>query len=247
MQAAAAPLMAGAPPGVNNTLFVNNISEKIKKKEIQSGLLGVFGQFGAILAVHVNRHWSSRGQAWIVFKDLGAASAAITKMQGFPFFDKQLRIQFANARSDKSLKAEGTFDEAAAMQRSRKRQAELRAEKKGDHKKAKKQSEKDKAAAREAANMQIAPAAVTPAPDNTPAQPNNILFVENLPNECNEFMLSMLFQQFGGFREVRLVPGKPGIGFVEFENEMQSTIACNSLQNFRITPSNLMQISFARK
>ena len=36
--------------------------------------------------------------------------------------------------------------------------------------------------------------------DNAP--PNQILFLTNLPTETNEMMLSMLFNQFPGFKEV---------------------------------------------
>ena len=36
--------------------------------------------------------------------------------------------------------------------------------------------------------------------DNAP--PNQILFLTNLPSETNEMMLSMLFNQFPGFKEV---------------------------------------------
>ena len=45
--------------------------------------------------------------------------------------------------------------------------------------------------------------------------PNKILFVQNLPETSNEAMLGMLFQQFPGFREVRMVEARPGIAFVE--------------------------------
>ena len=48
-------------------------------------------------------------------------------------------------------------------------------------------------------------------------------------------------------KEVRLVPGKSGIAFVEFESEVQSGVAMGGLQNFKITPQNLMQISFAKR
>ncbi|XP_021571130.1 U2 small nuclear ribonucleoprotein B''-like [Carlito syrichta] len=48
--------------------------------------------------------------------------------------------------------------------------------------------------------------------------PNYILFLNNLPEETNAMMLSMLFNQFPGFKEVRLVPRRYGIAFVEFEN-----------------------------
>ena len=79
------------------------------------------------------------------------------------------------------------------------------------------------------------------------APPNQILFLTNLPTETNEMMLSMLFNQFPGFKEVRLVPGRHDIAFVEFENEMQSAAARDALQGFKITPTTAMKISFAKK
>lgn len=65
--------------------------------------------------------------------------------------------------------------------------------------------------------------------------------------ETTEMMLSMLFNQFPGFKEVRLVPGRSDIAFVEFENEVQSGTAKDALQGFRITPSNAMRITYAKK
>ena len=79
------------------------------------------------------------------------------------------------------------------------------------------------------------------------AGPNPVLFLENLPEGSSEMMLSMLFQQFPGFKEVRLVPALPGIAFVEFENEVQSGVAMNGLQSFKITPTNLMKITYAKR
>ena len=79
------------------------------------------------------------------------------------------------------------------------------------------------------------------------APPNQILFLTNLPEETNEMMLSMLFNQFPGFKEVRLVPGRHDIAFVEFENEAQAASARDALQGFKITPTKSMKISFAKK
>ena len=79
------------------------------------------------------------------------------------------------------------------------------------------------------------------------AAPNKLLFVQNLPAEASELMVSMLFQQFPGYKEVRLVPGKAGIAFVEFEQEAQSGVAMAGLQEFKITPQNLMKISYAKR
>lgn len=53
--------------------------------------------------------------------------------------------------------------------------------------------------------------------------------------------------QFPGFKEVRLVPGRHDIAFVEFENETQSAQARDALQGFKITPTTAMKISFAKK
>lgn len=57
----------------------------------------------------------------------------------------------------------------------------------------------------------------------------------------------MYFFRFPGFKEVRLVPNRHDIAFVEFENELQSASAKDALQGFKITPTHAMKISFAKK
>ena len=42
--------------------------------------------------------------------------------------------------------------------------------------------------------------------------PNAILFVQHLPPGTTEQMIIAMFQQFPGYKEVRLVPGKTDIG-----------------------------------
>ena len=49
--------------------------------------------------------------------------------------------------------------------------------------------------------------------------PNKILFVQNLPDEYDVEALTSVFGRFDGFREVRLVPGRRGIAFVEYDGE----------------------------
>lgn len=77
--------------------------------------------------------------------------------------------------------------------------------------------------------------------------PNNILFIQNLPHETTSMMLQVLFEQYPGFREVRMIEAKPGIAFVEFEDDVQSSMAMQALQGFKITPQNPMSITFAKK
>lgn len=49
-----------------------------------------------------------------------------------------------------------------------------------------------------------------------------------------------------GFKEVRMVEARPGIAFVELENDMQASVAMTGLQSFRITPTNAMAITYAK-
>merc|ERR1712184_118546 len=114
---------------------------------------------------------------------------------------------FSRMDSDIIAKMKGTFTE-----RPKKAPAES--------KKAKKRAAKAEAAAQGRGGVGDAP-------------PNQILFLTNLPEETNETMLSMLFNQFPGFKEVRLVPGRHDIAFVEFENEMQSSAARDSAPRFQ--------------
>jgi len=86
-----------------------------------------------------------------------------------------------------------------------------------------------------------------PVVPEAPAAPNSILFIQNLPHETTPLMLQVLFRQYPGFKEVRMVEAKPGIAFVEYENEMQSTIAMHALQNFKIVGQNAMIITYAKK
>ncbi|KAL7264207.1 hypothetical protein ACSBR1_002208 [Camellia fascicularis] len=77
--------------------------------------------------------------------------------------------------------------------------------------------------------------------------PKNILFIQNLPHETSSMMLQVLFQQYPGFREVRMIEAKPGIAFVEFEDDVRSSVAMQALQGFKITPQNPMAVTYAKK
>mmetsp|Transcript_17908 Transcript_17908/g.39098 ORF Transcript_17908/g.39098 Transcript_17908/m.39098 type:complete len:226 (-) Transcript_17908:589-1266(-) len=219
----------------NQTIYLNNVNEKVKKEELKKAIHACFSQFGKILDVVSLKTFRLRGQAWVVFEDVTAATNALRQMQGFPLYDKPLRIAYARGKSDVVAKADGSF---VLREKNRdKRKAEDREREKAAH------GKKRQATA-------AAAAAGAPPPVNTDksqAPPHNILFVQNLPEATNAAMLTKLFQQFPGFREVRMVEAKPGIAFVEFENDMQSSVAMAGLQNFKVTPQHPMQITFGKK
>lgn len=78
-------------------------------------------------------------------------------------------------------------------------------------------------------------------------EPNHILFVQNLPPETTATTLQMLHVQFPGFVEVRVVPGRADLAFVEFDNEMHAGAAREALQGFMISPTHSIVISYAKK
>lgn len=49
--------------------------------------------------------------------------------------------------------------------------------------------------------------------------PNKILFLRELPDSYGKAELAAIFQRYPGFKEVRLVPGRKGIAFVEYDAE----------------------------
>ncbi|XP_049874668.1 U1 small nuclear ribonucleoprotein A [Pectinophora gossypiella] len=215
----------------NHTIYINNLNEKIKKEELKKSLYAIFSQFGQILDIVALKTLKMRGQAFVIFKEISSATVALRSMQGFPFYDKPMRIQYSKTDSDVIAKIKGTFQE---------RPKRPKMPKGPDEKK-----KKNKEAARPGAIGYGQGGVLNNV--NAEQPPNQILFLTNLPDETSEMMLSMLFNQFPGFKEVRLVPNRHDIAFVEFANEMQSAAAKEALQGFKITPTHAMKITFAKK
>ncbi|XP_067006084.1 U1 small nuclear ribonucleoprotein A [Anabrus simplex] len=243
----------------NHTIYINNLNEKIKKEELKKSLYAIFSQFGQILDIIALKTLKMRGQAFVIFKEINSATTALRSMQGFPFYDKPMRIQYSKSDSDIISKMKGTFTERPKKVKKVVVPAD---ENILDSKKAKRKAAKEQARLlNPVSGMLSQPLSQTGYNQLQPSQslnplvstsvpeqpPNQILFLTNLPDETSEMMLSMLFNQFPGFKEVRLVPNRHDIAFVEFENELQSGAAKDALQGFKITPSHAMKISFAKK
>lgn len=81
---------SGSEVPANQTIYINNLNEKIKLDELKKSLLAVFSQFGKILDVLAFKTLKHKGQAWLVFEDVSSATKAIQQMQGFPFYDKPM-------------------------------------------------------------------------------------------------------------------------------------------------------------
>ena len=217
-----------------------------------------FSQFGRILDVVVMSKFRLRGQAWVVFEDVPAATRALRQLQGFPLYGKPMRIQYAREKSDAVAKADGTF-----RPRDRDEVAKLNAEKRDRLLGKRRRAEADMemggggGGTEPGADADAAPLALGAAPGGAAAgsappeeavtAPHRILFVQNLPEASTPEMITTLFEQFPGFQEARLVPAKPGIAFVEFADAAQAGVALNGLHGFKITPEKAMHVTFGKQ
>jgi len=354
----------------NHTLYVNNLNDKVNAETLKKSLTEVFAAFGDILDIIAMKSLKRRGQAWVIFKDLQAACSAMKSLQGFPFYNKPLRIQFARTKSDEIAKADGTFVERPKRtlkrdptQKDKKNtlntiqpplsgvagmpgmppgmapgmpqgmmnpgmmppgmpqgmpgmpqgmpdfsnmpgipampqpqsgmpqgmmpppmgnmtqpagmpmsqpgmpsslgQPGMPQQGQGQPGMPPPQSQFGgmpptgatsqsglPPAAQSFFNTQGPPSQAQGPPmmhaAAATAAPNRVLFVENIPPEANDTMLTMLFRQYPGFMEVRLIQGR-NVAFVDYNNDMQAGMAMQGLNGFQINPTTKLMVSYARK
>ncbi|KAI8988034.1 hypothetical protein BDF20DRAFT_853435 [Mycotypha africana] len=243
------PHTAGAPP-LNippnkkilnttpcRTVYVSNLNEKVKIDVLKNSLRTLFKQFGEVLDVVAHRNIRARGQAYIAYPDVESAEKAIKELQHFILYDKPMVVQFAHNKSDVHAKQDGDWDTHFESRKKRKEEVS-KLPLPGAHKPTFKPG-------------RLPPGAVPMNPTaNIPDEylpPNKILFLQNLPETITQEQLIELFHKFPGFKEVRTIPAKKSIAFVEYDNELQSAVAKAELHNHSFGPDQQMKVTFARK
>merc|ERR1712159_114831 len=109
----------GPPP--NHTIRVNNLNEKVKGTKLTKAISAVFRQFRDILEIVAMDSLKRRGQAFVVFDKIEAATEAKQRMQGFPFYDKPMNIEFAKTKSDVIARREGLPIDSAEVRLARRK------------------------------------------------------------------------------------------------------------------------------
>ena len=72
--------------------------------------------------------------------------------------------------------------------------------------------------------------------------PNKILFLQNLPETSTKEQLQALFNQYPNLYEVRLIPTKKDIAFVEYMDEGSAGVAKDALHNFKLDGENKIKV-----
>ncbi|KAF3026845.1 hypothetical protein G7054_g11602 [Neopestalotiopsis clavispora] len=245
--------MASSPPIA--TVYVRNLEERVKPEPLREALEVVFSEYGNIIDIVAKTNLKAKGQAFVVFEKPESALKAIEEVQGFELFEKPMHLALARTRSDATVKTTGNDDEF-------------------EHHKRRRLAEKDKKKAAEAAQEQqrLKRPGAAPAQDARPAKvarpgglkatgpaantvvpdeylpPNKILFVQNLPDDYDVEALTGIFGRYEGFREVRLVPGRRGIAFVEYEAEAGAITAKENTAGMALADgAKFMKVTYQRQ
>ena len=121
-----APISSQNANSPNPTLYVNNLNTKIKKPELKRLLYHLFSPYGQILSVVASKAPSAmRGQAFIVFKEMSSAVVAMRALQGYPFYEKSLRIQYARTKSQATKEMEMILSGSSVQYTRKDEQVEL--------------------------------------------------------------------------------------------------------------------------
>ncbi|KAI0005556.1 hypothetical protein BJV74DRAFT_805238 [Russula compacta] len=243
IDAIVAPASPSKPEFVSETLYIQNLNEKIRIDVLKASLRGLFKSYGEVLDVVAHNNLRMRGQAFVSFASADAAKRALKEVKGFPLYSKPMQISFARTRSD------------AVVRRLDAEHYEEHRQQRLQHKKTTRYTNplKQKFRAQRLATEADGPAASAPRrpavqmPDEY-LPPNKILFLQNLPESVSKDQLMALFSQYPNLHEVRLIANKKDIAFVEYMDEGSATVAKEALHNYKLDGENKIKVRpFTRK
>lgn len=238
------------PTESTQTLYLHNLNEKVQIPVLKETLRTLFKPYKPLGEVVAHRNVRMRGQAFVSFHDKESAERAKADVDEFPLYGKPMVgcggslmqiIAFAKTRSDVVVKQSGDDVEEWKKHRLEEKSAcrgvPLTAEKnrKGNPWRVK-QLEKAKSGVEPVAKK----ARVTMPDEYLP--PNNVLFVQNLPEGTTQDDLRDVFEQHAGLTEIRTIPSKRDIAFIEFADEATATVAKDALHNFKIDGETKMKV-----
>ena len=223
-----ASLLQHAPSSTSSTVYARNLEERIKIPDLKEALEEIFAEYGDIVEIVAKTNLKAKGQAFIVFDTPESAARAIEEVNGFELFDKPMQLDFAKTRSDATvLKEEGEqglekWKRSRLAEKERQQAQEAAAQKlkrpaaqqQGDAGLATRPAKTQKGAGLKGTSANAS--AVIP---DEYLPPNKILFIRELPDSYEAEGLTRIFSRFEGFKEVRMVPGRKGIAFVEYDAE----------------------------
>lgn len=215
----------------------------------------------------------AKGQAFVVFDDPQSAKQAVEEVHGFQLFNKPISVTMARSKSDKTIELNGTEDDLEAHKTQRlaekgtyhpvtdrigpgrltsmeslekKKAIEAADEQRGLKRGAGAAADTRPIKSARPTGLKSTSAAAPPAVADEYMPPNNILFIQNVPEDYKLDGLTAIFARFTGFQEVRLVPGRHGIAFVEYDTESFATVAKDRTNGMMLGEKNI-KVTYQRK
>lgn len=100
-----------AQANVSSRVYVQNLEERVKIEPLTNALRTIFSEFGNVVDIVAKKNLKAKGQAFVVFKNEASATEAIDETNGFPLFDKPMRLSKAKTRSDKTIEMNGSTED----------------------------------------------------------------------------------------------------------------------------------------
>lgn len=222
------------PP--NETIYIRNLNESVSITALKRDLFALFHKYGS-KEVIAHKNLRMRGQAFIVFDQVADAENAMRDLQGYPFAEKPMLLQYAKSKSDRTVQrvSPDAFE----------------------------QHKETRLAAKIAKGPIVAPTKATTTMTSTTKKPSKkqtttkhvasdanpphkILFVQNLPDEITVDIMQAIFARYKGFKEVRMVPGRAGIAFVEYADDENAIVAREGTGGMTLSGQQL-KVSYGKK
>ncbi|SHO76031.1 Similar to S.cerevisiae protein MSL1 (U2B component of U2 snRNP) [Malassezia sympodialis ATCC 42132] len=251
-----ASALAAAP---NETLYIQNLNERVKLPIMKQSLEALFSTFGPVLSIVAHKNLRMRGQAFVSFQDKDTATRAMKEVSGFPLYGKSMRVSYARTPSDSVVAhhggAPGTSEAEQALEAhkaARLAQKPLTRRRNIHRQRAlQRKKEQEQAIAR---GDVPAPAPRRTAPARAQANqlpdeyvpPNRILFLQQMPSTVTRDQLLGIFGSMPNLYEVRTIPGRTDIAFVEFHDIPSSVAAREATNGYTFPTGEHLKVSFAR-
>lgn len=225
------------------TVYVNNLNERVKVSDLTDALRGIFEEFGNVVGIVAKTSVTRRGQAFVVFDNQESAMRAMEALDGFPLHGKPIRTHKAYQPSDATMAQLGErgLEEHKKRRIAQKEYRTAMAKKAGgdagrheiDLKRpgAPVEADRKAKAPRVGGGLKSTAGASSAVIPDEYLPPNKILFIRDIPEGYDIDNLSQQFSIFEGFKEVRTVPGRAGIAFVEYAAEVGAIAAKERMGN----------------
>jgi RNA recognition motif-containing protein len=225
------PMSQGVPQSLehNETLYVNNLNDRIASKKLKDELMTHFSKFGPCDII-VMSSLRRRGQAWVIYETRDSSETALNSLQGESIFGKSMRIAFSRNTSDATLIRKGLPPSRSKMESPSEEPS----------KRLKSSTEVPNFFTID--NSSARGSSTSGSGLRSYSAPNRVLIVENFSERTHASDLETLFSIYPGFVEVRLIPGR-GVAFVEFTDDHRSQPALNKLNGHELRDGSRISVS----